>query len=361
VELGFSNTGITPEALPGLARESERVGYGALWMSETAHDPFVGLAAASQATERVTLRTGIAIAFARNPMSTAMLAGDMQRLSKGRFALGIGSQLKSHILRRFSMPWSHPAARMREYVLAVRAIWESFDTGSKLRFRGEFYRHTLLSPFFDPGQNPYGNPPILVAALGELMSEAAGEVGDGVLPHTVVTRNYLKQVTLPAAHRGRLKAGKGMDGFQVHLAPLVATGQDEATLRAETARVRQQLAFYIATPSYETLLELHGHGGLRDTLHGLLAQGRMKDMAAAIDDETLHAFAIVGEPKDAAAQLNERFGDIAHSLSPQSPDVRDPAHWLPVYDELMRLRQGTTGQEGPVPAGTVPAPAGQAR
>jgi probable F420-dependent oxidoreductase len=264
----------------------------------------------------------------------AMVAGDMQRVSAGRFSLGIGSQIKSHILRRFSMPWSHPAARMREYVLAVRAIWDSFETGDKLRFRGEFYRHTLMGPFFNPGPNPYGNPPILVAALGELMCEAAGEAGDGILPHTIVTRNYLDQVTLPAARRGRLKAGRSMDGFQVHLAPLVATGPDEAAVAAETARVRQQLAFYLATPSYEAFLDMHGLGDLRSTLQGLMARGRMEDVTAAIDDKTLHTFAIVGEPKAAAAQLYERFGDIADTLSPYAPDVCDPAHWLPLYREL---------------------------
>ncbi len=357
MEIGFSSTAVTPEEFPLRARECEREGYDVAWMSETRHDPFIGLAAASQTTRHIQLGTGICIALARNPMSMAMLASDMHRVAEGRFYLGIGTQIKSHILRRFSMPWSRPAARMREYVLAMRAIWDAFDTGGRLRFRGEFYRHTLLSPYFDPGPSPWGHPSIRIAALGELMSEVAGEVGDGILPHSVATRSYLEQVTLPAVRRGRLKAGRQLDGFAVNLSPLVATGADEATLSRETVRIRQHLAFFIATPSYATALELHGLGDLRATLNGLYAQGRIEDMVAAIDDHTLHTFAIVGEPKDAAAKLNERFGDIADGISLYSPDVRDPAHWLPVCEELRRLRSAPSAGAGARPASGHPGAA----
>src|SRR5216683_203091 len=236
MEISFSAITVPPDAFIDVARVSEQVGYDGLWMSETSHDPFIGLAAATQATDHIALRAAIAVAFARNPMSTAMLANDMQLVSGGRFAIGLGSQLKSHIIRRFGMPWSHPAARMREYVLAMRAIWDCFETGGRLRFRGEFYRHTLMSDYFNPGPNPYGNPQILVAALGELMTEVAGEVADAVVPHLISTRRYLEEVTLPAVRRGREKAGLTMDGFKVYLSPIVATGSTEAEFNAATSK-----------------------------------------------------------------------------------------------------------------------------
>jgi probable F420-dependent oxidoreductase len=179
------------------AREAEAAGYDGIWSAETSHDPFLPLLLAAQATERVELGTGITVAFARNPMTVATVANDLQVASRGRFLLGLGSQIKAHITKRFSMPWSRPAARMREFILAMRAIWDSWSTGDKLDFRGEFYTHTLMTPFFNPGPNPFGPPKVFLAAVGERMTEVAGEVCDGLLAHGFTTERYLREVTLP--------------------------------------------------------------------------------------------------------------------------------------------------------------------
>ena len=221
--LGFDATGIAEAA-----RQAEADGYDGVWAAETAHDPFLPIAIGAAATETLEFGTGIAVAFARNPMNLAVLANDLQLLSKGRFILGLGSQIKPHITKRFSMPWSHPAPRMRELIAAMRAIWATWETGEKLEFRGEFYTHTLMTPFFDPGKNPYGNPKILLAAVGELMTEVAGEVGDGLLVHGFSTERYLREVTLPALERGAAKAGKTRADLTVSYPGFVVTGANEA-------------------------------------------------------------------------------------------------------------------------------------
>ena len=206
--------GFDPSGVIESAQLAERVGYDGLWSAETSHDPFLPLALAAEHTQRIELGTGIAVAFARNPMSLAMVANDLQLMSEGRFMLGLGSQIKPHIEKRFSMPWSHPAPRMRELIMAIRAIWASWSDGSRLAFRGEFYRHTLMTPMFDPGPNPYGNPRIFLAAVGQRMTEVAGEVADGVLAHPFTTERYLREVTAPALERGlagsgRVRSGRG--------------------------------------------------------------------------------------------------------------------------------------------------------
>jgi len=199
--------GALREAGPAAAAQ-EAQGYDGLWTAETAHDPFFPLLLASQSTEHVELGTGIAVAFARNPMNLAQIAWDLQAASGGRFILGLGSQIKPHITKRFSMPWSHPAARMREMILAIRAIWAAWNDGTKLDFQGDFYTHTLMTPFFDPGPNPHGNAKIFLAGVGELMTEVAGEVCDGFLCHSFTTERYLREVTLPALERGAAKGGR---------------------------------------------------------------------------------------------------------------------------------------------------------
>ncbi|MGH9032194.1 MAG: TIGR03617 family F420-dependent LLM class oxidoreductase, partial [Acidimicrobiia bacterium] len=190
------------QGVPAVARELEELGYDGAFSAETAHEPFFPLLLAAEHTERLELITGIAVAFARNPMTLANVGYDLQAYSQGRFVLGLGSQIKAHIEKRFSMPWSHPAARMRELILAMRAIWASWNDGDKLDFRGEFYRHTLMTPFFNPGPNPYGVPRVFLAAVGARMTEVAGEVADGILLHGFTTERYVREVTLPALERG---------------------------------------------------------------------------------------------------------------------------------------------------------------
>src|SRR6478609_390177 len=206
------------------AKEAEGAGYDGVWAAETSHDPFLSLLLAAEATERLELGTSIAVAFARNPMTTATTANDLQAYSGGRFILGLGSQIKPHITKRFSMEWSHPAPRMREFVLAMRAIWDCWNNGTKLDFRGDFYTHTLMTPFFNPGPNPHGEPLVFLAGVGELMTEVAGETADGFLAHGFTTESYLREVTLPALEEGFAAGGRTREDFQISMPAFVVTG-----------------------------------------------------------------------------------------------------------------------------------------
>lgn len=337
MKIDFHAISVSPIALADAAAEVEEMGFDSLWTSEIRYDPFVGLAVAAQHSKRLSLRTGLAVAFARNPMTTAMLANDLQLISRGRFALGLGSQIKSHITRRYGMPWSRPAARMREYILAVRTVWDTFANDSPLRFRGEFYRHTLMAPFFNPGPNPYGYPAILLAGVGERMTEVAGEVADGFLAHIISTRKYLREFTLPTLSRARQLAGNSMVGFEVHITPIVVTGTTEEEYRAAVRQAKEQLAFYASIPSYARVLETHGLADLRDELYRLAAEGRSDELWSVIDDGVLDIFTLVGEHREVARKLYDRFGDLATSMSFYQLRDSEPRNWQPVLGELRRL------------------------
>ncbi|GAA0496411.1 LLM class F420-dependent oxidoreductase [Paractinoplanes deccanensis] len=309
----------TPIEVEAAAVAAERDGYDGFSAAETRHDVFPALALAARATERITLQSGIAVAFARNPMSVAVLANDLQLISAGRFQLGLGSQVQAHIERRFAMPWGRPAARMEEFVRAVRAVWHTWGTGERLAFRGEFYRHTLMTDFFNPGPNPYGNPPILIAAVGERMTRVAGRAGDGLLVHPLTSAAYLRERTRPALREAR---GGELDGFTLGLSAMAVLGADErARARAEQA-VRGQIAFYASTPAYRPVLELHGWGELADRLNGLSRRQAWAEMAALITDDVLDTFAVSG---DVAATLRARFGGLVDRISLYTPYDADPA------------------------------------
>jgi probable F420-dependent oxidoreductase len=232
------------------------------------------------------------------------------------------------------MPWSHPAARMREFVLAMRAIWDSWQNGSKLDFRGDFYTHTLMTPFFNPGPSEYGPPRVYLAGVGELMTEVAGEVCDGFLCHGFTTERYLREVTIPALARGRAKAGKTMEGFEIMGPSFVVTGVDEAELAKNARDTRQQIAFYGSTPAYKTVLDLHGWGGMQEELNAMSKLGKWVDMAEVIDDEVLNTFAVVGEPEKLAPELHRRYGDVISRISFYAPYKTDPARWSQVLEAL---------------------------
>ncbi len=285
------------------AVRAEADGCAGYWLAETKHDPLLGLARVAGAVD-LELGTAIAVAFARNPMSTAVQANDLQLLSGGRFNLGLGSQVEPHVTKRFGMPWSRPAARMREFVLALRAIWHTWATGDRLRFRGEFYTHTLMTPFFDPGPNPFGPPRVWLAGVGELMTEVAGEVADGFLCHNFTTGRYLREVTLPALEKGRARAGKTLAGLEISAPSLVASDE------VQVLDVKRQIAFYGSTPAYRKVLDLHGWGDLHDELNRLSRRQRWDDMAALVDDEVLHAFAVVAAPSEVEPELTRRYGDV---------------------------------------------------
>ena len=306
------------------AAKAEADGSDGVWSAETSHDPFLPIAIGAGATSKLEFGTGITVAFARNPMTLAVLANDMQLLTEGRFMLGMGSQIKPHITKRFSMPWSHPAPRMRELILAIRAIWKTWETGDKLEFRGEFYTHTLMTPFFNPGPNQHGNPKILLAGVGEHMTEVAGEVADGFLVHGFTTERYLREKSLAALERGAVKNDKKVSDLIISYPGFVVTGTTDQEMEAAADGVRQQIAFYGSTPAYRPVLELSGWGDLQPELNTLSKRGEWVKMGEMIDDEVLNAFAVVAPPDQVAAEVKRRFGDIVDRFSFYSPYKMDP-------------------------------------
>ncbi len=320
-----------------IARRAEAAGYDGLFGAEIAHDPFLPIALAAQATTRIELGTGIAVAFARNPMTLAVIAHDLQRLSEGRFHLGVGSQIKPHITKRFSMPWSSPAARMREFILAMRAIWHAWDTGEQLAFRGQFYKHTLMTPMFDPGRNIFGPPPVLLAAVGPAMTAVAAEVADGLVAHAFTTAAYFREVTVPAVERGLASSGRTRDQFTITMPLFVVTGRDEQQLKERAKPARMQLAFYGSTPAYRPVLDHHGWGALNDELNRLSKRGEWEQMGDAITDDVLDAFAIVGEPDAIAPAIAERFGALLDRVQFFAADGADHQTWGPVLDAIRAI------------------------
>jgi len=297
------------------AQELEAMGYSGILSAETSHDPFFPLLVAAQNTRRVDLMTSIAVAFARSPMTVANIGHDLNAASQGRFVLGLGSQIKPHISKRFSMPWSAPAARMREYILAMRAIWACWHQGEPLAFTGKFYTHTLMTPFFTPTNNEFGAPRVFLAAVGPLMTEVAGEVADGVIIHAFATEQYLRETTIPALERGFAKSGRKRSDFEISYPVFVATGTNEKELAESKKAIKQQIAFYGSTPAYRPVLESIGAGELQTELNAMSKQGRWVEMGGLITDDMLEAFAIIGEPKQIAGKVLKRYGDIVDRTS----------------------------------------------
>jgi probable F420-dependent oxidoreductase len=310
------------------ARRAEASGFDGWWAVETQVDGFLAATIGAERTDRVDIGTGIVVAFARNPMSVALSGNDVQQLSGGRFRMGLGSQIKPHITNRFSMPWSHPAPRMREFVLAVRAIWHTWATGEKLDFRGDFYKHTLMTPFFDPGPNPHGNPPVYISAVGTRMTEVAGEVADGLISHGLTSERYLREVTIPALERGRAKRTDGLEQVEIAL-PLFAVARDEQDAgTAEAVRfVRQQIGFYGSTPTYRPVLDLHGWGALHEELNAMTKRGEWDRLADMVDDEVLDTFAVIGTPEQALTEARRRYGDIVARLNFPLPPEGGEERW----------------------------------
>jgi probable F420-dependent oxidoreductase len=300
------------ELAPLAIAELERRGYDAAFSAEINNDPFFPLVLAAEHSKTIALTTSISVAFARNPMTLANLAWDLNQYSKGRFTVGLGSQIKPHITRRFSMPWSKPAARMREFIQAMQAIWRCWETGEKLDFNGEFYQHTLMTPMFTPSRKTYGAPGVNLAAVGPLMTEVAAEVANGVIAHGFTTVQYLRDVTLPAVQRGLEKSGRKREDFDVSLPVMVVTGVDEAAFEQSKMAVTSQLGFYASTPAYRPVLDLHGWGDLQSEANRLTREGRWQEMGALITDDILDTFALVSEDiQQVPALLQQRYGDMA--------------------------------------------------
>jgi probable F420-dependent oxidoreductase len=288
----------------------ERRGYDCCWTAEINHDPFLPLVLAAEDTTRIELGTSIAVAFARNPMTVANVGWDLQSYSNGRFILGLGSQVQAHIEKRFSMPWSQPVRRMREFVLALHEIWACWHDGTKLRFEGDFYTHKLMTPMFTPEPQPHPAPKVFVAAVGEAMTEMCGEVADGLLAHAFTTKRYFEEVTIPALLRGMERSGRQRTDFQLSCPIFVVTGEGEEQLIAGAVGTRKQIAFYGSTPAYRKVLELHGWGDLHTELHRLSLQGEWDQMGSLIDDEILEAFAVVAPIDTVASKIRDRCDGV---------------------------------------------------
>jgi probable F420-dependent oxidoreductase len=321
-------------AVATVARRAAGAGFNGLWSSETNHDPFLPLALAAERAPGVDLGTAIAVAFARSPMTVASAAHDLQRFSAGRFHLGLGSQIRPHIEKRFGMPWSRPAARMREFVLALRAIWDCWDNGSSLKFRGDFYNHTLMTSFFSPEPNTFGPPKVLIAAIGDNMTRVAGEVADGLLVHSFTTERYLREMTIPTLQSAFASAGRSRSDFQVAYPGFVVTGSNEEAMQASAREIRRRIAFYGSTPAYRPVLELHGWGDLQTELHALSLQGRWDDMGSLVDDEVLSTFAVVAEPERVAEAILARFAGLVDRFMLTVPRRDDLEAWASVVKSL---------------------------
>ncbi len=301
------------------ARKSEEAGYDAIWSAETGHDPMMPLIVAAEHTERITLGTSIVVAFGRSPMTLANQAWDLNDFSGGRFILGLGSQIKPHIERRYSMPWSHPAPRMREFISAMRAIWDCWQNGTKLDFRGDFYTHTLMTPFFNPGPNQFGAPRVYLAAVGEGMTKVAAEVADGLLIHGFTTERYIREVTVPTVESVLAAKGRSLADFSFSYPAFVVTGDSDRAVEEAERGTRKQIAFYASTPAYRPVLELHGWGELQTELNAMSKQGKWDEMGGLITDEILDAFAVRGTPEEIPGLLQQRFGDIVDRISLYMP------------------------------------------
>tara|TARA_R110002072_G_scaffold13418_12_gene56243 strand:+ start:2189 stop:3193 length:1005 start_codon:yes stop_codon:yes gene_type:complete len=329
------DSGLAPDlhSVAESAQRLERAGYDGAMSIETAHDPFFPLLLAAQSTEKIQVMSSIAVAFSRTPMLLANIGHDLNSYSKGRFVMGLGSQIQPHITKRFSMPWSSPAKRMAEFITAMHAIWDSWHKGERLNFKGDFYTHSLMTPMFSPTDIDYGAPKVLLAAVGPLMTQVAGEVADGVILHAFTTEKYIREVTLPAIDEGLKKHNRSRSDFEVSYPGFVVTGRTEEEFEKNKAAVSKQIAFYGSTPAYKPVLAIHGWGDLQIELNRLSKEGKWDDMGGLISDEILNAFAVVGETDDAVKEFKKRFGDIADRTTANFA-VRDQDHRQAVLEVL---------------------------
>jgi len=305
------------------ARLAEELGYDGVITEETKEDPYIVMALAAQATSRVSLATAVAVAFPRSPTVTAHSGWTLQRLSRGRFVLGLGSQVKGHIERRFGMTWSAAGPWLRDYVRAVRAIWDCWQNGTKLDFDSEHYRLNLMVPLFAPAPIEHPQIPIQLAAVNPFMCQIAGEVADGIRAHPIATPSYIREVMLPAAKKGAAKAGRDFSPFAMCVMPLVATADNKAALADEIRDVRARVAFYASTPAYLAAFETQGHGQVATQLQALSRAQRWDEMPALVDNEMLDAYAVIGTYDEIAGKLKARFVGLATHLEFRMPVTGD--------------------------------------
>ncbi len=300
----------TLEQIRETSRAAEALGFDGIWTPETRHDPFPQLALVAEHTQSIEFGTAIAVAFARSPMHMAYVAWDMARYGDGRFILGLGTQIKPHIERRFAMPWSKPAARLREYILALRHIWHGWQNNERLNFRGEFYKMTLMSPFFNPGPIPHPDIPIYIAGVNRRLCELAGELCDGFHVHPFHTVDYLRERIRPWVAAGAAKAGRRVEDVVFSTTVFAIVGDTEKERAQRRQEVRMQIAFYASTPSYRPVLEQHGWGEIGDRLGKLAVRKEWAAMPALISDEMVDTFAITGAWDEIGPAIQARYGDL---------------------------------------------------
>lgn len=293
-----------------LARAAEEIGFAGLWTPETGHNAFLPLAIAAEHTSRIELGSAVAIAFPRSPMVTAQIAWDLAAYSNGRFILGLGTQVRAHIERRFSAAFDQPVARLRDYIAALHAIWNTFQTNAPLRHRGEFYQHTLMSPFFNPGKIDHPTIPIYIAGVNAGLAQLAGEICDGFHAHPFNSAKYLREELRPQIAAGAAKAGRDPSACAVAGSAFVITGYDRAATEKMRGFVKQQIAFYASTPTYRPVLECHGWSEIGEQLSQLASQQRWAEMPALISAEMVETFAVEARPDELGAALRERFGGL---------------------------------------------------
>jgi len=305
------------------AKRLEGLGYDGIRLAELNHDPFMPLALAAANTSRIELVTSVAVAFARNPMSMAVQTHDLNAFSNGRFVLGLGSQVKPHIERRFSMPWHKAARQMREYINAMNAIFDCWYDGKRLEFMGEYYQHTLMPATFSPDNVSGPRPRIVLSATGPLMTKVAAEVADGMIMHPFSSEKYMREVTLPAIEAGLATSGRSLANYELDYAPMIATGTTEEALRDGIATLKNRIAFYGCTVAYKPVLDIHGWGELQDELIVLNRAHRNDDMAALITDEMVLTIGIVGEPQTVVDTMQQRFGGLIGRTGFTVPGMED--------------------------------------
>jgi len=324
--------------VPAAARRLEALGYSSVIAPEVNHDPFLPLAIVAEHTTRLGLGTSVAIAFPRSPMVVAQTAWDLQRFSNGRFVLGLGSQVRKHNEERFSVKWTAPVPRMREYILTLRAIWDSWQLGSKPSFVGEHYRYTYMTPFFNAGRIEHPRIPVAISAVNPAMCRLAGELCDGVRLHNFCTRRYLDETILPNIARGAAKAGRPAHEVELSGSGFIATGVDDEAVHRQFESIRRQVSFYGSTPSYLGVLESHGWRDLGEKLNRLSRDGKWQDMAAAVPDDVVHAFAVVGRYDEVVPRIRQRFRGVRRIAFP--PPAEDPAQEAQVRELLTELKGG---------------------
>jgi len=318
-------------AVADLARAVEAMGFDGIWTTETQHDPFLPGPLISEHTSNLQFGTAVAISFARSPATMAYTAWDLAQASKGRFILGLGTQVKGHVERRFGMPWPESVVgKLREQIGAIKAFWNAWQSGERLNFRGDYYKLTLMSPFFNPGPNQYPDIPIYIAGVNIGLARLAGEVADGFHVHPLNSPRYLRDVIIPAIEEGASQGGRSRSDVAVSVSAFVATTPAEKTF------TRQQISFYASTPSYRKVFELHGWDDVATQLSGLAARGKWGEMPELINDEILSAFAVVADPEDVPYALRERYEGLADRLGlyiPFVPGERDE-FWRDLIKEL---------------------------